>query len=245
MTTKANKPSHNYGKSSLGLASQFTFHYLIFAVVVFFLLYCLPFMAVASSEDVGALLRDYIKSNYPWDEVDLSGLKLSSEPPPGVPENILVENRLPGRALFVLEYRNGARVVAAAQVKAFDRVVASGGGFRKGHCLRREDLYMISVETGRMPRGAIREIDKAVGKVLTRSIVANMPVVESMVAEKPEVKKGKRIAIVAESKGFSITTSGEMKENGYVGRYARAVNVSSKKTVTGLLVDENTLKVEF
>ncbi|MDA8239478.1 MAG: flagellar basal body P-ring formation chaperone FlgA [Nitrospiraceae bacterium] len=201
--------------------------------------------ASAGSENIGGVLKDYIKSNYPWDEVDLSDLKLSSDPPSGVPQQILVEKRLPGRALFVLEYKNGSRIVATAQVKAFDRIVASGNSFRKGHYLREGDLYMTAVEVGRIPKGAVREIGKASGKVLTRSIIANMPVVENMVAEKPEVKKGQRVMIVAESKGFSITTFGEMKENGYVGRYAKAFNQTSKKTVTGLLVDENTIRVEF
>ena len=238
MTAKANKPSHYDSKSFFGPVSLFT-------VVVLFTLYCLPFTVSAASEDIGALLKGYIKSNYPWDEVDLSGLKLSSEPPSGVPQQILVEKRLPGRALFVLEYKKGERVVATALVKAFDRIVVSGSSFRKGYYLQEGDLYMTTVEVGRIPKGALREIGKASGKVLTRSIIANMPVVENMVAEKPEVKKGQRVMIVAESKGFSITTLGEMKENGYVGRYVKAVNRTSKKTVTGLLVDENTIRVEF
>lgn len=51
--------------------------------------------------------------------------------------------------------------------------------------------------------------------------------------------------IIAESPSFVITTTGELRENGYVGSPARALNLASRKTVKGILIDENRLKVEF
>jgi len=198
-----------------------------------------------AAQDMTGLLKDFIRDNYPWAEVDLSGLRLSGEVPEELPQKVLVEKAPPGRAVFILEYGSGRKVVATANVKAFDRIVMSRRSLRKGHCLDDDDLYITMVESGRVPKEAVRDIGDAAGKVLTRSIISNAPLVESMISEKPEVRKGKRVMLVAASKGFSITAVGEMKESGYVGNYLRAVNLASKKTITGLLIDENTLKVEF
>jgi flagella basal body P-ring formation protein FlgA len=46
-----------------------------------------------------------------------------------------------------------------------------------------------------------------------------------------------------ESGNFKITAPGEIKANSSVGRAVKAVNLASKKIVTGLLIDENTVKV--
>ena len=42
-----------------------------------------------------------------------------------------------------------------------------------------------------------------------------------------------------------IATSGETRENAYVDDVVKVVNLASKKTVTGILVDENTVRVDY
>jgi flagella basal body P-ring formation protein FlgA len=203
------------------------------------------FIAFGASSDIGDALKEYIKGNYPWAEVDMGDLKFSDGPPQGIPQKILVEKGPPGRTVFSLEYKNGRRITATANVKAYDKIVVSRKGFKKGYCLQEDDVYTTLLEIGRIPKEAIRDVTGVAGKTLTRSIIANMPIAESMVTEKPQVKKGQRVLIVAESSGFSITAFGEMKESGYVGNYVKAVNLASKKAVTGMLVNENTIKVDF
>jgi len=72
-----------------------------------------------------------------------------------------------------------------------------------------------------------------------------MPIVDSMVSDKTLVKRGQRVVLVVESPDFNITAVGEIKENAYVGSYVKAMNLTSKKVITGLLIDENTVEVEF
>jgi len=45
--------------------------------------------------------------------------------------------------------------------------------------------------------------------------------------------------------GFNISAAGETREKGYVGMAVKAINVSSKKEVRGVLIDERTVKVEL
>jgi flagella basal body P-ring formation protein FlgA len=53
------------------------------------------------------------------------------------------------------------------------------------------------------------------------------------------------VTLVAESGGVRISTMGETRENAYIEDAVKVTNLSSKKTVTGILIDENTVRVAF
>jgi|Deesub1362A_J573_1020465.scaffolds.fasta_scaffold00087_109 flagella basal body P-ring formation protein FlgA len=205
----------------------------------------LPSVAAAVKWNPEDVLRLYLKDNYPWEEIEFSALKASAELPNELPERIVLEKGPPGRTVFLLKFRNGRKVTVTTYVKAFDRVVMSRRPFRKGHHIERDDVYMTLMDVMRIPKGAVKDQEAVVGRVLARSVVANMPIVESMVRETPLVKKGRKVVLLVESSNFSIEMMGELKENGYIGSYVRAVNPVSKKVITGLLVDENTVRVRF
>jgi flagella basal body P-ring formation protein FlgA len=101
------------------------------------------------------------------------------------------------------------------------------------------------MEGGRMPKSAVREEDHVVGKPLVRSIIANAPLTEDMVSMTPLVKRGHKVVLTVEATGFSVKTLGETKQDAAVGEYVKAVNLNSKRVVTGLLIDENTVRVEY
>jgi len=204
-----------------------------------------PVVSSAGSHPVEGALKSYLKDNFPWAEIVMSDLTFSAEPPGSLPERIIMERGPLGRAVFSLEFKGGREIKASANVKAFDWVVMSRRALRKGYSLHEGDVYLTMMEVVRIPKGAIRETGKVIGRQLTRSVIANMPLVDNMIAETPAVKRGQRVILMVESPSFNITTVGETKENGRVGAYVKVVNLASKKVITGLLVNENTVRVEF
>jgi flagella basal body P-ring formation protein FlgA len=104
---------------------------------------------------------------------------------------------------------------------------------------------MARTVVGRIPAGAIRDSKDAVGKVVNRSIGQNLPVLERDLASSGIVKRGRMVTIVAESGGVRVTTPGETRENAYIDAAVKVTNLASKKTVTGILIDENTVRVSF
>jgi flagella basal body P-ring formation protein FlgA len=106
-------------------------------------------------------------------------------------------------------------------------------------------MYPTLMESGRMPKNAVRAEDRIIGKALVRAIVPNVPITEDMVSEMPVVKRGRKVVLSVEASGFSIKTMGETRQDASVGDYVKVVNLNSKKIVTGLLVDENTVRVEY
>jgi flagella basal body P-ring formation protein FlgA len=204
-----------------------------------------PLAATAETSNVEEILKRYIKEHYPWPEVEINDLTVSSELPDRYPSKIIIEKGLPGKTVFTLEFDNLEKLTATANVKAFDSIVLSRRAFRKGRTLQDDDVYTMLMDVRRIPAGAVKNIEQVAGKPLTRTIVANMPIVSGMLSETPLVKRGTRVTLLVEARGFTITTTGETRENSSVGKYVKAVNPASKRTVTGILVDENTVRVEL
>jgi len=72
-----------------------------------------------------------------------------------------------------------------------------------------------------------------------------MPLIDVMVKDRTLVKKGQTVFLIVESPKFTIRTTGEIRANAYVGSQAKVINPASKKIISGVLIDENTVKVEF
>ena len=215
----------------------------VFVLCSVFLVLSLSSSAFAwSPEDV---LKSYLMNNYPWEEILVSKVKILGEVPAETPESIIVKSGPIGKSIFAFVYGPDKRVIVKANVQAFDRIVKSKRPFKKGHLVAEEDIYISKMNIRKMPKSAMRNPDKIIGKSLRRSIVANIPIVEDMIEESQVVKRGKRVLLLINHNGLNITAAGEIKEKGYVGMTVRAVNISSKKEVTGTLIDANTVKVEL
>jgi len=205
----------------------------------------LPGIGESASWSVETALKTYLMAHYPWAEVDISGLRLSAALPAEEPSSITVEKTPPGNTAFRLDFPGNKSVQATAFIKVYERIIMSRGAYRKGYVLRKQDMYPTLMESGRIPKGAVREEERLIGKPLMRSIVSNAPISEDMVSETTLVKRGHKVVLCVETAGFSIKTLGETRQDASVGDNVKAVNLNSKKVVTGLLVDENTVRVEY
>lgn len=210
-------------------------------------IYCLLVSVVSTqaSLDIEEALKTHLRKHYPWVEIEIDSLQLNGQVPEELPVKIIVEKGLPGRTIFSLEFGNGKKITAAANVRAYDQVVISRRALRKGYTIKEEDVYTTLMDIRQIPGGAIKETEEVVGRQLNRSISANLPVTDNMADEKSLLKKGHRVVLVIEAPGFSITSRGEIKEDGHIGSLVKAVNIASKKVVTGILLDEHTVRVEF
>jgi flagella basal body P-ring formation protein FlgA len=209
------------------------------------LLVLLGFISLsAAALSVEDIIQAYLLDNYPWENIEIGNIRVMGELGDKEPERIVLEKGPIGKAVFSF-YTSDKRVIVKANVKAYDWIVKSKRPFSKGHVLGEDDLYVEKIEIDKMPRSAVKNPDKLIGKSLKRSIAANLPVVENMVEKYQVVKRGQMVVLIIGNEGFNISVSGKTKEKGYVGKPVRAINLSSKKIVTGVLIDENTVKVRL
>jgi len=222
---------------------KFAHLFLVYIACCFALV--VPSIAAAASWSPDDVLKTYIHDHYPWADVDITVLQVSGELPSSSPIAVLVEKTPPGKSVFRFEFRSGKSVLVMATIKAFDRVFMSRSGFRRGYVLQRDDVYSTLMESDRIPKGALRDEEQVIGKPLLRSIVSNVPLTDDMVSEMPLVKRGHKVVLSIESSGFSIKAMGETKQDAPVGEYVKVINLSSHKVVTGMLIDANTVRVEY
>jgi len=201
--------------------------------------------SVGASVSIETALEGYILSVRPWSDVEVRNLSLSAQPPKDAPKRIAVRRGLPGPTVFTLEYKNGAVVTAKADVEAYEEIVVASRQLLKNRPITEDDVFLARTEIGKIPIGAVRDPKEIVGKVVNRSIGQNLPILHRHIAGTKFVKRGRMVTIIAESNGMRVSAMGETRENAYIDDVVKVTNLESKKTVTGILIDENTVRVSF
>lgn len=202
-------------------------------------------LAVASSWDPEKKLKAFLLENYPWEDLEIRNIQVLGASREELPERIIVEKGPIGKSLFSFIFKGNRRALIKANIRVFDRVVKSKRPFKRGHVLQKGDIYIAKMDIRKMPKSSVKDPASIVGKSLKRSIIANIPISEDMVEKSKVVKRGKRVVLMINMKGLHITAIGKTKEKGYVGMPIKAINLSSKKEVRGVLTDENTVEVEL
>lgn len=219
----------------------YTFVVVLSAVTV---LFCSS-RIMADPLEPGNELQAFLENKYPWGKIEISNVHIVGNIQDKTPELITVEKGPVGKGVFSFIFDNTQKVIVTADVRALDPVVKSKRPYRKGYVLQDEDVYLSEMDIHKMPKSAIHDPETVVGRTLKRSILADMVIAEEMIEKSDVVKKGKRVVLLINGVGFNITAAGEIKEKGYIGTQVKAMNLSSKKEVRGVLIDENTVKVEL
>jgi flagella basal body P-ring formation protein FlgA len=221
---------------------------LIYALISGLFVLCLMLSSASAASlqwDPEEVLESFLTANYPWDDIEVSNVRFKGKPGNEAPEYVNVEKGPIGKGVFLFLFKDERIVVATANVKAYGQVVRSMRPYRKGRIIRSDDLYVSKMDIRKMPGSAIKDPASVIGKSLKRSISANMPIVENMIEASQIVKRGKRVILMINQSGLNITAYGKIKEKGYIGMPVKAMNLSSKKDVMGVLIDENTVEVEL
>jgi len=199
---------------------------------------------VADAIEVRDIIDSFIRANYPWSDIEISGVRVYGNLPDRTPDEIVVERGPLGKSVFSLRY--GEKVIRVrANVSAYENVIKSKRPFRKDHIIQEDDIYLERIDVRTMPGGAIENPLVVLGKPLKRSITANVIITEDMIQKSRVVKRGRPVTLIVRYKGMTVTAQGKLKEKAYVGSVVRAINLSSRREVTGVLIDENTIEVKL
>jgi flagella basal body P-ring formation protein FlgA len=218
---------------------------LLIAVISCLLILGLPSWSWASSWEPQTVIKKYLKDHYPWAEIeilDISAEAYSSQEPPI--KIYLLRGPL-GKAVFSFVFKSGEKALVQAQIRALDWVVTSRRPLSRLQVIQKEDIYLALMDVRVMPKDALTRLETAWGKTVSRSVGANMPIIDNTLGDVPLIKKGQRITLVASAPGFKITTIGEARQDGLPGQQIKVVNLSSKRDIRGIPLDENNVRVEF
>jgi len=206
--------------------------------------FCLP-AAIADPLQPESALQAYLENNYPWQKIEVTNVNVAGDLAGASPDQITVEKGPVGKGVFSFTDENDNKIIVKADIRALDAVVKSIRPLKKGYVLQDSDVYLSEMDINRMPKSAVKNPESIIGKPLKRSILADMVIVQDMIEKTGTVKKGNRVVLLYSAPGFNITAAGEIREKGYIGTQVKAINLSSRKEVRGVLIDENTVKIEL
>jgi flagella basal body P-ring formation protein FlgA len=224
------------------------------------LLGCLSFSAGAegdrqmlTQDRVVQALRQYVLEHSAWRpdqvEVDLHAFTPLSTPDGEVEIVFLKQDRgpTPGRHHFLLGARvNGreeTRVWIDADVKVFEKVVVTSQPLAHYEAISREKVRLERRDLGETPGQPLTSIGELEGKLAAAPIEINQALTASMVALPQVIRRGATVALVYESAGIRVETSGRAVEPGRVGDHIHVENPDSGKVLEGQILDERTVKV--
>lgn len=200
---------------------------------------------VPGMRGIEAAIASFVKERYNWSEVEVAIRQGAQLPDEQIVEVEMLSGTLPGNATFSLRLGSEIRMRVTAFVRAYEKVVLPKRYLPKGQVLGAQDLYHTMMDAARIPAGALSDPQEAIGKTLSRPILPGMPITHDAVAPVRIVKNGARVSLLFESPLFVIRTTGVLRQSVVVGKQVKVMNIFSKRIVTGLLLDEETVKVGF
>lgn len=211
---------------------------------------------ILTVEEIEQGAMDRLASILPWDRelleinIDYKGGDITL--PPGTKKLIYkarTNNTNAGRIPLILKIKVGdtfQKVIRInSRVLVSQEVVKTIRQVRKGERLSNDNIELISIQTERPLKDSMQQIEYALGYEASRNL-PNGKILTQRLIKKPALgSKGDKILILAEKGGMKITAPGILKEDGYEDGMVKVLNIQSKKTIYGRLVDANTVKVSF
>ena len=123
-------------------------------------------------------------------------------------------------------------------------VVVASRPLPSGKILADEDLTLQMAELTQLPAGVISAAQEAVGKVLSAGVVAGHPLRQDMLRAPIVVRQGQSVRLIAQGKGFKVSSEGKALSNAAVGQNVQ-VKAQNGQTVCGVVQADGSIEIQF
>jgi flagella basal body P-ring formation protein FlgA len=162
-----------------------------------------------------------------------------------VPEKAIQGGNIAGTMVFFAHGQETRKIRFSARVDIYADVLVPRHFLKKHHEIQADDIQFANKNIAVLPQDVITEEKEVLGKRTTLSINNQEVLRLSLLEPLPLVNKGDRVILLIENDQFKITALGEVKEVGRKGDRIKLINLSSKKEVSGRVLDANTVQVDF
>ncbi len=115
---------------------------------------------------------------------------------------------------------------------------------RNGDIIGSTDIEWIDVAQRVLPKDAVIDADRLIGKTPTRIIEMGAPVRIRDVSNPQLIARGDEITIIVNAGGMQLTAKGKAMQNGAEGDTIRAMNVTSNRSLTAMVTGDRTVTVQ-
>ena len=161
------------------------------------------------------------------------------------PRSRQLMGRCPIAVDFSVDGHPQKKVWATAMIEVRGPVVVTRKPLGRYKPIEAEDIVVQTLDLANLPANVLSDPYAVIGKRTRRAIGAQTPLRADSIELPPLVKRGDLVVITAESENLKITTLGQVKKTGRLGERIPVVNLDSKKVLHAVVVDANTVKVDF
>lgn len=131
------------------------------------------------------------------------------------------------------------------EVEALADMVVATRPLERGEVVAPDDVTLQKRDLAMAPARVCRTLAEALGKRVRVGMRGNSPVRDDYLERLPIVKSGQLVTIVAENSAFRVTATGRARGNGARGDLVPVQNLNGQKEIPAVVVDANTVRVEF
>ncbi len=150
------------------------------------------------------------------------------------PTNVSVGIQVNGQPFAIAKLR--------FDIKKYGQVVVASRALALRDVITTDSIILERRDIGRMPPGYFTDINKILGLSVKRQIAPGQAITDSLLTKPVIIQRGKAVNIVANIAGIEVFAAGVALQNGSEGQYIRVQNTNSKKILTGLVINETTVK---
>lgn len=156
---------------------------------------------------------------------------------------------LKGRVTLYLDVtvndQEEGRISLTGWVDLFDEVVCLTRPLSRGSSLAMKDLEVERTNVTNERGATLRSIDRAVGKVLKRSVRRRTPLTMEMIETAPLLQKGDMVKVVASRGSLKIVTVGIAREDGKERETIQVENAASGKVINAVVTGRSEVQVVY
>jgi len=203
---------------------------------------------------VQAALAEAVAARGPWerDRIVVSQVALPRDFSPAAGARLTVRlparDRLPGRIPFQVTAsgpEGGEPQWATARVEVMVPALVAARTIGRHQVLEPSLLVPMDVPLSQLPGGAVTDPARLVGTRAVRRIAQGAPVTGRMVETPPVVLRGERVTLMVRRPGLTVTAVGQATEDGAPDELIQVLNLRSRRTVQGRVVDAHTVEVAY
>ena len=123
--------------------------------------------------------------------------------------------------------------------------VVAKGDVRRSQVIGVGDVEVVRIEMDRNIDDFVATTEDVVGQMARGYINQGKPITHRMVEEKPKVQRGDIVVITARSGNLVATAKGKAEEDGMTGDLIRVRNISSQRTIYGVVAGERCVEIDL
>ncbi len=145
----------------------------------------------------------------------------------------------------LVEGKRQGSIRIRGMVSEYVDVVCARRDLAKDVTLSERDLTLKRINLFDFKDLPLKEMDRAVGKLLKTPARSGDPIDPSMFKNLPLVEKGEMVTMIAKKDYLHIRTMGIAKEDGYENQLVAVENISSGKVIRGVVRDGTTVEIVY